>query len=69
MSTASQVGSIPFSELTDFALGHLSTEDALDLLDRIEGDPVASSDLEFVIGLLNFARRNPLWPESNRTTL
>jgi hypothetical protein len=69
MPTVPQPGSIPLSDITDFALGHLSPEDALDLLDRIEKDPVASSDLEFVIDLVNFARRNPSWPESNRTTL
>jgi hypothetical protein len=69
MPPVTPVGSIPLSDLSDFALGHLSPEDSLAMLDRIENDPQASADLEFVIDLLNFARRNPLWPESNRTTL
>lgn len=69
MPPVTPVGSVPLSDITDFALGHLSPEDSLALLDRIEQDPEASSDLEFVIGLLNFARRNPLPTESNRNTL
>lgn len=69
MPPVTPVGSVPLSDITDFALGHLSPEDSLALLDRIEQDPEASSDLEFVISLLNFARRNPLPTESNRNTL
>ena len=69
MPPVTPVGSISLSDISDFALGHLSPEDSLTMLDRIENDPQASADLDFVIGLLNFARRNPLPTESDRNTL
>ena len=69
MPPVTPVGSISLSDISDFVLGHLSPEDSLAMLDRIENDPQASADLDFVIGLLNFARRNPLPTESDRNTL
>jgi len=59
MPPVTQVGSIPLSTLADFVLGHLSPEDSLDLIDRIERDPQASAGLNFLIDLLNFAQHNP----------
>lgn len=61
-------GSITLSELSDFALGHLPPEESLELLDRIEKDPQASADLDFVIGLLNFASQMPSLKQSDGNT-
>ena len=69
MPPAMKQESIPLFALSDLVLGHLSPEDSLKLLDEIEKDPRASADLEFVIGLLNFARQNPVPTESNRNTM
>ena len=69
MPPAMKQESIPLFALSDLVLGHLSPEDSLKLLDEIEKDPRASADLEFVIGLLNFAKHNPVPTESNRNTM
>ena len=38
--------------LTDFALGHLSTEESLKIIDELERNPKASRDLEFILKLI-----------------
>ncbi|MCK5573537.1 MAG: hypothetical protein KAJ12_12290, partial [Bacteroidetes bacterium] len=43
------------SKLSDLVLGHLSPEESLRLIDQIESDPEASSDLEFYVEAVNFA--------------
>jgi len=65
---APQGGRISFSDLSDFALGHLSPAESLKMLDRIENDAQASADLEFVVGLIGFAERNPTFTRSDKTT-
>ena len=42
--------------VSDLALGHLSPEESLRLLDRIESDGEASAELELHIGLVNLAQ-------------
>jgi len=61
--------SIPLSEISDFALGHLPARASLEMLDRIENDPQASADLDFLVELMNFAKRNPSLERSDATTL
>jgi len=68
MPPVAQVSSIPLSTLADFVLGHLSPEDSLDLLDRIENEPQASADLDFLIDLLKFAQHNPALKHSDGNT-
>jgi hypothetical protein len=65
---APQGGRISFSDLSDFALGHLSPAESLKMLDRIENDAQASKDLEFVVGLIGFAGRNPSLDRSDVIT-
>lgn len=40
------------SKLVDFALGHLSLEEAAGLLEQIESDPESSRDLELVLEVM-----------------
>jgi len=42
-------------KLSDLALGHLTPEESLRLLDRIEGDPDASEELDLYIEMVNLA--------------
>jgi tetratricopeptide (TPR) repeat protein len=41
------------SKLSDLALGHLTPEESLRLLDRIEDDPIASEELDLHIEMVN----------------
>ena len=60
MPPVTQPSAIPLYDISDLVLGHLSPERSLELIGQIENDPQASSDLEFLIDLMNFARQNPL---------
>ncbi len=43
------------SQISDFALGRLSPEESLKVLDAIENDPKASEQLDLIAGLINAA--------------
>jgi hypothetical protein len=45
---------IDINTLVDFALGKLSTEDSLKIIQEIERNPQASRDLEFILKLMCF---------------
>jgi hypothetical protein len=49
---------VDIHKLVDFALGRLSSEESLAVLEQIENDPQLSEDLEFIITILNITLPN-----------
>jgi hypothetical protein len=53
-----------FDKLRDFALGKLSPEESLAILDQLEKDPELSSQFELVLALLDLSKED--WDKSRR---
>jgi hypothetical protein len=49
---------IDFPTLLDFALGRLTPDESIKVLDEVEKDPQLSHDLDLVIKLLEFFRKH-----------